>query len=162
MKQRLARIAVLIAMLLTMLGIGGHETLALYHVSGNSMNPAMADGDQVLVNRFAYRWSEPRAGDLVVAGNDRNLPGFVVKRVVAVGGQRIAIQDGQLVVDNRPLDEEYLPDGTRTECAGNACNLMVPEGMVYLLGDNRSESFDSRVVGPVPVSDIVGEVMTTF
>lgn len=162
MKKRLARIAVMFAVLLTLLGFVGHETIAMYHVSGNSMNPAIVSGDQVLVNRLAYRWSDPQAGDLVVAGNDRNLPGFVIKRIVAVGGQRIAIRDGKIFIDNLQLNEDYLPPGTTTACDGSACNLVIPQGMVYLLGDNRAESFDSRVIGPVPMSDIAGEVVTTL
>ena len=159
MKRRLGRLAVLIVLLLTLLGIGGRASLAIYHVEGNSMTPAISPGERVLVNQIAYRWSDPEVGDLVIAGEDNALPGFVVKRVVAVGGQHVAFANGRVWIDGRELVESYLPPGTTTDCDGTGCDLIVPTGSVFLLGDNRSESFDSRVVGAVPLSSIAGKVI---
>ncbi|MER5674816.1 signal peptidase I [Pseudonocardia alni] len=123
----------------------------LVRVDGDSMLPTLAPGDRLLVGP-----GTPGRGDLVVAV----LPGSddrVVKRVVAVGGDEVAVADGVLTVGGSPVAEPYAdPHGTDGEYAGPT---HVPDGAVYLLGDRRGRSVDSRHVGPVPLGAVPGRVL---
>lgn len=128
-------------------------------VTGPSMQTTFAGGERVAVNRLAYRFGEPVHGDVVVA----DVPGVVViKRVVAVGGQSVAVSGCQVLVDGEVLREGYLPaPGRGSDAAGcgpSVGELRVPSGHVFLLGDNRGVSSDSRMFGTVPVSSLVGRV----
>lgn len=123
--------------------------VANYQVDGASMNPTFEDGDRLIVNRLAYRLGDPKPGDVVVfdRANGRDL----LKRVVAVGGQRLSISGGVVYRDGVPLDEPYIaaPPADYPE-------VLIPEGHVFLMGDNRNNSLDSRSFGAVPASSIVG------
>jgi signal peptidase I len=82
----------------------------------------------------------------------------VIKRVVAVAGDEIASVSDELLIDGQPVDEPYLAPGTPTT---NVVQQEVPAGHVFLLGDNRPNSYDSRIFGPVPATDIMGLVEPT-
>ena len=112
-------------------------------VSGDSMNPSLFDGNKMLVSDLFYK---PKAGDVVIFKKDSYDPGkALVKRVVAVGGQTVNIDfdTGIVYVDGEPLDEPYTADLTY-----NKLDFMgpwrVPEGCVFVMGDNRNASTDSR------------------
>lgn len=112
-------------------------------VSGDSMNPSLFDGNKMLVSDLFYK---PKAGDVVIFKKDEYDPDkALVKRVVAVGGQTVNIDfdTGIVYVDGEPLDEPYTADLTR-----NKLDFMgpwkVPEGSVFVMGDNRNASTDSR------------------
>lgn len=142
--------AVVAAVLLGLLA-GGALPYRPARVEGDSMLPTLAPGDRVLVEGGA-----PARGDVVTAvppGSD----GEVVKRVVAVAGDRVALEDGVLVVNGVAVPEPYADrHGTDGEYAGP---LTVPPGSAYLLGDRRGTSVDSRAFGPVPVGDLLGRVV---
>jgi signal peptidase I len=153
-----------------------------FFIPSSSMEPQLEVGDRVVVSRLSYRLHEPRRGDVVVftsptaPPDERTLPRRLVddvletvaikaprdteliKRVVGLAGERIAARDGTVVIDGRPLLEPYLPDGTSTADFGP---VDIPEGHLFLLGDNRSNSQDSRfaAVGPVPVENVVGRAL---
>ena len=127
-----------------------------FGVPSDSMRPTIRAGDQVIVDKRAYPGEAlPRIGDIVVLEG----PGGAtyVKRVVAVGGQRVEIRDGVLFVDRRPRRERYvdhdLVDGFFFGPA------FVPTGAVFVLGDDRGDSEDSRDFGPVPADRVVGRVV---
>lgn len=117
-----------------------------------SMEPTVRAGDQVLLYKPGR--ADPHRGDLVVfhAGDGSML----LKRVAAVAGQQVGIEDGVLVVDGRPIREPYV---RASEVDGLYYGpVRVPAGHVFVLGDNRADSTDSRAFGPVPVSRIAGRV----
>ena len=119
-------------------------------VQGPSMEPALYNGDVVVVWQPFY---QPRAGDIVVTNRANPLKTNLIKRVAAVEGQRIEIRAGQVYVDNERqtfLTEDY---------EAQALSLIVPKGEVFLLGDNFGASVDSRSIGCIPVSDILGKVV---
>ncbi|MFG2110978.1 signal peptidase I [Micromonospora chersina] len=119
-------------------------------VPTGSMRPTLQPGDHVLVGKLA----EPGRGDLAVFARSGELS---VKRVVALGGDEIGIEDGELVVNGRTVEEPYvdhrLLDGVYFG------PVTVPPGSVFVLGDNRTDSIDSRTFGPVARSDVLGRVV---
>jgi signal peptidase I len=105
----------------------------------------------------------PDVGDIVVFERPRGAPDdelLLVKRVVAEGGQTVEVRDGEVWVDGRAVAEPYLPSGTTTEePCGPRGPIDVPPGSLFVLGDARDRSLDSRCFGPVPASSVVGSVV---
>ena len=124
---------------------------------GNSMEPTLHDGDALLIEHVSYRLHDPVIGEIVVAiaPDDGQ---SVVKRVVAVGGDSIGIEDGVLVRNGRAVAEPYAD---QTQMEGYFWGpVVVPAGQVFLLGDNRLESHDSRAYGPVAMDAVEGRLLT--
>ncbi len=127
-------------------------------VRGQSMEPTLWDNERVVVEKVSYRLlGGPRRGDVIVL----RLPGahdMLIKRVVALGGETVAVQGGQVVVDGVPLTEWWAvrqggPDYPPT---------LVPEGHVFVMGDNRGHSNDSRSFGPVSLTSIIGHAVFVY
>jgi len=126
-----------------------------FRIPSSSMSPTLQARDHVVANKLAYRLGTPRAGDLVVLESPRGGE-VLVKRVVALGGQRVEIRDGVLFVDRRPRREPYVDyDMVDGFWFGPA---RVPPGAVFVLGDNRGGSRDSRELGAIPREALIGRV----
>jgi signal peptidase I len=131
-----------------------------FWIPSASMVPTLKYGDRVLVNKFIYRFTEPDRGDVIVfksvQGDDQDL----IKRVVGVPGDEITVRGGRLFVNGEPQREPYVnkkfPD--RSFYAPTT----VPKDHVFAMGDNRANSQDSRVFGPVPKENIEGEAFLRF
>jgi signal peptidase I len=121
-------------------------------VDGDSMAPTLRSGDVVLIQRHV----SPAAGQLLVL-HDPQDDSLVVKRVVATGGQKVEIRDAYLYVDGVEADEPYV-DHTRIDGVYFG-PVTVPAGDVFVLGDSRDGSIDSRIFGSVPVSAVSGRVI---
>jgi signal peptidase I len=156
-----------------------------FYIPSESMVPTLRVGDRVLVNKFIYRFTEPERGDIVVfkSVEGGSLPpgenpieriiGFfrndgaeeppredLIKRVVGVPGDEISVRGGRLLVDGELQREPYVnkkyPDKSFSDPT------TVPKGHVFVMGDNRINSQDSRVFGPVPKRNIEGEAFLRF
>ena len=143
------------------------RTLVLAHfvVDGPSMLSTLTDDDLVLVNKLSYRLHDPNRGDVVVlhedsGATDRDL----IKRVIALPGETIEMHDCKVFIDGRALDEPYLDPKVVTpdNCGDNFEPVFVPEGEVFVMGDNRPGSQDSRRFGPVDYDDLVGRAFVVF
>lgn len=132
-----------------------------YVVPTGSMIPTIEIQDRIIANKFIYRFGEPKAGDIVVLDDPTGSVETLVKRVIAVGGQTVDLQDGFVVVDGVVLDEPYT-HGLPSEPMTQPMPYAVPEGSVWLMGDNRTNSADSRVFGAVPLSDIRGKAFVCY
>lgn len=119
------------------------------------MAPQIASGEYVLINTFAYRFSQPKRGDIVAFRNDEDARPLFIKRVVGLPGDRIAVDRGRVFVNGTGLNEPYVrhPDDRSFPEA------IVPPHAVYVLGDNRLNSEDSRFFGPVPDDRLVGRAL---
>jgi signal peptidase I len=158
-----------------------------YQIPSESMVPTLEVGQRVLVNRVIYHFGDPDAGDIVVfhppRGADRGNQCGVqrgageacpeptpersdtnfIKRVVAVGGDRLRIEDGIPIVNGEPVDGSWE---TRPCGGSGSCNLpeeiVIPEDHYFMMGDNRGASDDSRFWGPVPRDWIIGKAFLTY
>ncbi|HYI14056.1 MAG TPA: signal peptidase I [Thermomicrobiales bacterium] len=132
-----------------------------YAIEGESMSPTLHDGGRVILNG-AYRFQSAGYGDVVVFNPPYDSDKPYIKRIVGLAGDTIDIHDGGVYRNGDLLDEPYL-DGTETTCFHVPhCSLTIPEGMIYVLGDNRPNSSDSRVFGPVEKDAVLGEVLFSF
>ena len=156
-----------------------------FRIPSESMVPTLEVSQRVLVDRVTFRIGEPERGDVVVfkppAGADDNVCGVrhssrsacprptsgrsdtnFIKRVVAIGGDRLRVVDGRVILNGKRQDEPFIrPDGS---C--DICNLpdeiTIPKGMFFMMGDNRGESADSRFWGPVPKKWLIGQAFMTY
>ena len=130
-----------------------------YFIPSNSMAPTLEVGDRLMVYKLAFRIGQVDRGDLVVfnrpaALRQSELKDFV-KRVVALPGEEIQAINGAVYIDNVPLAESYLPQNSFTMDFGPT---LIPNNHVFVMGDNRANSRDSRSFGPIDVELLVGEV----
>ena len=138
---------------------------APFYVGSESMVPTLMVKDRLLVNKFIYRFTEPSRGDIALFENQQGGGDPLIKRVVGLPGDRLELRDGEVYIDGAPLEEPYL---TRDACEPGlpkTCSfgpVTVPEGHYFMMGDNRTNSLDSRFFGPVPEDDILGEALVRF
>jgi signal peptidase I len=133
--------------------------LRLFYASAHSMEPLIRQGERFMVNTAYYGMHPPSRGDVVVYVQPKRPAEDGLKRIVAVGGDRIALSRGLSIVNGVALSEPYADVGNGASAYNNMAEMVVPNGTVFVLGDNRSNSEDSRVVtahGPVPVGNIIG------
>jgi signal peptidase I len=156
-----------------------------FRIPSESMEPTLDVGQRVLVDRVSFRFGNPDRGDVVVfkppKGADDNVCGVrhssqtscpqptrarsdtnFIKRVVAVGGDRLKVIEGRVYIDGRRQKEPFIrPD---SECG--ICNLpqeiTIPKGYYFMMGDNRGESADSREWGPIPKKWMIGKAFATY
>jgi signal peptidase I len=114
----------------------------------------------VLVNKFIYRFAEPERGDIIVFESVEGGSEDLIKRIVGVPGDRISVRGGKLMVDGEPQREPYV--NRRFPDRSFYAPTTVPEDHVFVMGDNRANSRDSRFFGPVPEKKIAGEAFLRF
>jgi signal peptidase I len=130
---------------------------ARIRVDGSSMAPTLHSGELVIVSKLHYQLGEPRPGDVIVFHLPQDPEQEYIKRVIGVAGDRVEISDGQVWVNGQRLDEPYIAhpavyDGSWT----------VAEEALFVLGDNRNNSSDSRQWGPVPLDFVVGKALAVY
>jgi signal peptidase I len=124
-----------------------------------SMEPTLVEGDRVLISRLSYHFHDPKAGDVVVFQSPVDPSEDLVKRVVAVGGDTVSIHDGALYVNGAKVDEPYL---FTQDFRGEYPETTIPEGQVFVLGDNRDHSGDSRLFGSIDRELIIGRAFAVY
>lgn len=131
-------------------------------VVGTSMCSTMEPGDRYILTSFFYT---PKQGDVIVFAPDEedvHEEKLWVKRVIATEGQTVEIKNGKVYVDGAELNEYYLDEDTYTEAKTYENPTTVPDGHIFVMGDNRRVSKDSRYIGPVSVETVVGKVSFRF
>ena len=132
----------------------------LYMVEGPSMRPTLVNGERLIVNKFIYRFKSPERGEVLVFRYPRDPSRYFIKRVIGVAGDTIDIKDGRVFLNGQLLNESYILERTR----GSYPLVTIPEGHIYVMGDNRNNSEDSRFkdVGFVPLELVKGKAITVF
>lgn len=130
-----------------------------FYIPSGSMEPTLLTGDRIIVSKFAYYFREPERGDVIVFKYPGDPKRAFVKRVVALGGETVAIRDSRLYIDGVAVVEEYLPAGVSYHDFGP---LRVPEGNLFMLGDNRANSDDSRVWGYLDEDLVIGKALAIY
>ena len=125
-------------------------------VVGSSMEPSYQNGNIILVDKFFYKRSEPEVNDIVVVeypvSDNENQ---IIKRVVGIGGDHIEVKDNHLYRNGEMIEEDYILETMDTE----DFSYDIPEGKIFVLGDNRNISVDSRMIGYVDFEDdVIGKV----
>jgi signal peptidase I len=154
-----------------------------FFIESGSMTETLIEGDRVMVNKLSYRFGDPDPGDVIVFDpppsegevRDENLAQSVlrniaesvglsqpssefIKRVIAVEGQTFEIRDNVVLIDGEPLEEPYV----RAESVmADFAPLTVPNNELFVMGDNRNQSRDSRFFGTIPEGDVVGRAFVT-
>lgn len=123
---------------------------APYEVHGTSMAPTLNGDELLVVNKWIYNMKEPEYGDIVVFHTDEQKD--FIKRVIGLPGDRIKIASGKVYRNGDQLDEPYI----NGHMEGTLDEVLIPPGHLFVLGDNRNNSKDSRVIGAIKMKDVVG------
>jgi signal peptidase I len=138
-----------------------------YEIPSGSMESTIMTGDMIFSEKVSYNFTDPEAGDIVTFIDPENSSRTLIKRIIATGGQTVDLIDGKVYVDGVALNEPYT-DGLPSYPLSNAPGITitypytVPEGEVWVMGDNRTNSQDSRYFGSVPVDSITGKAVFRY
>jgi signal peptidase I len=149
--------------LLISLGIAAFIIIFLYQpvkVEGTSMLPALSDQERIFINKFVYRLEPISRGDVIVFHYPADPTQSYIKRVIAIGGDTVRIDNGAVYVNGRRLDEQYVP--TRFRDSRSYPEITIPIGSYFVLGDHRSMSKDSRDFGPVEDRFVSGKAVFAY
>ncbi len=143
--------------LAVVLFLGINAVSARVRVDGPSMNPTLHNGEFVLVNRMAYRFGNVQRGDIIVFHYPVDPSQDLIKRVIGLPGDKVTVQLGVVSVNGIKLNEPYI-------AASPAYNgeWQVPDGYLFVLGDNRNDSSDSHSWGMLPIKNVVGKAVLIY
>jgi len=153
-------VVILVAAVLLALGLN-HFVVQAFYIPSGSMETTLIPGDRVLVNKISYDVHAVHRGDIVVfvkpatdaTPNIKDL----IKRVIGLPGERIASgPHGQVLIDGKPIAQPWLSAGALSQPGPDIQPQVIPAGHIFMMGDNRGDSADSRVIGAVPDRLIVG------
>lgn len=144
------------------------------YIPSGSMEPTLQINDRLIVDKLSYHFENPHRGDIVVFSpteelKKQNFKDAFIKRLIGLPGDKVEIKDGRVYINGRPLQEKYVADGKET--AVNICYpgeiylskpIVVPPNSYLVLGDNRTNSYDSRCWGVVPRDNIIGRAIVRF
>ena len=157
--RRLARefLAAILPAILITLFVNVFIAQAAMVEDGPSMQPNLYVGYRMMTEKITYRFHEPQRGDIVIVHQTKGAPNLV-KRVIGLPGETIESRDGHTFINGEPLDEPWV-----TYFGGRHLPpTPIPEGHIFIIGDNRPVSHDSRVIGPVPIEHIDGRVIFIY
>lgn len=129
-------------------------------VEGTSMLPRLEDRDRLFINKFVYHIESIQRGDIVVFHYPRDPQKSYIKRVIALPGDRIRIDHGQVWVNGNAIEEPYVPEEFRD--TRSMAEMVVPDDCYFMMGDHRSISSDSREFGPVERGLIYGKAVFVY
>ena len=134
--------------------LGLQITIQSSVVLGSSMAPNFETGQRLTVNEVIYIFDEIKRGDVVVLHPPANTDIDYIKRIIGLPGETVEIKNGLVYINGEPLSEPYILNPPRYTLR----KLEVPQGYCFVLGDNRNNSNDSHIWGPLPQDNIIGEV----
>ncbi len=152
-----------IAIVTTLIYLGVHSTISPRIVDGQSMEPTLHNNEWVMLDKVSYMLHSPQRGDIIVFKFPKDPSQDYIKRVIGIAGDHVVVSGGHVYVNGRQLSETYIanpPDYAQSQCS--FCDVRVPKGYLYVLGDNRDNSSDSHVWGFVPISNVEGRAMFAY
>jgi len=144
-------------LLAVILFVGINAISARVRVDGDSMKPTLENGEFVLVNKMSYQWGEVERGDIIIFDFPLNMEEELVKRVIGIPGDRVQVQDAQVFVNGQLLNEPYI-----SQAPSYSGEWVVENGFLFVLGDNRNNSNDSKDWGYLPMENIVGKAVLIY
>ncbi len=127
-------------------------------VYGQSMEPNLHSDQRLVVEKLSYNFHIPQRGDIVVLKVPDAGSGLLIKRIIGLPGEKVEIKDGRVHINDRPLEEPYLSHQSQRDMTA----IVVPPEHVFVLGDNRGFSNDSRSFGTVPLDHVVGRAWFSY
>ncbi len=160
----LLRLVVLVAAVIVIVWALRTYVFQTYEVPSGSMEETIMPGDMVFAEKVSYYMHEPETGDIVTFDDPQIASRVLIKRCIAVGGQTVNINDydGLVYVDGEPLSEPYVEGETYTLNGGVSFPYTVPDGYIWVMGDNRENSQDSRYFGAIPISSVNGHGVLVY
>lgn len=140
-----------------LLFLGINTVTARIRVDSYSMEPTLTRGSLVMVNKLAYKFGSPQRGDVVVFHYPPDPEQQYIKRVIGLPGERVTITNGKVYINGELLEEPYIQVPTR-----RGGEWLVPEDALFVMGDNRNNSADSRVWGMVPLNYLIGKALFVY
>ncbi len=135
------------------------------YIPSESMYPTLETGDRLVIEKVSYHFHPPHHGDIIVfePPMQLQLQGYeksqaFIKRIIATGGETVTVKDGKVYVNNQLLEEDYILESPHY----NLQSVQVPEGYLFVMGDNRNNSNDSHVWGFLPEKNIIGHAVFRF
>ena len=138
---------------------------APHQIKGASMDPTFQNGQYILTSKISYKFESPKHGDVVVFASLKNADIDFIKRLIALPGDRVMIKDSEVYVNGIALQENYIAAKTSVFEGGfmqDGIEIEIQPGEVFVMGDNRPRSSDSREFGPVPLKNIIGKVIYRY
>ena len=137
-----------------------------FKIPSGSMRPTLMEGDRILVNKYAYRYRDPKRGEVIVFKSVEGNKKDYIKRLIGVGGDEVEIRDGKIWVNHQVLEEPKIFREffyyNRGDYGSEGKSIHVPEGNYFVLGDNSGSSLDSRYWGYVPRRNLIGRAFLIF
>lgn len=143
--------------LAVVLFLGINTVSARVRVDGFSMRPTLDDGEFILVNKLSYKFWDVQRGDIIVFHFPRNPSEELIKRVIGLPGDRIVVQNNELYVNGQRIEETYI-----AQAPLYSGEWTVAEGTLFVLGDNRNNSNDSKDWGLLPFDQVVGKAVLIY
>lgn len=129
-------------------------------VDGLSMYPTLDDGDMLIASKIPYYFNDPKIGDIIIFKSPFDKNEIFIKRVIGRGGDDIRISEGYFYINGKKLEEDYLADDVKTYAAFDMDeSWRLEEDEYFAVGDNRSNSTDSRIFGPIDEDSIEGKAV---
>ena len=134
-------------------------------VAGESMTPTLNNKEQIIAEKLSMNFGELERGDIIVFNSPENKNMLLIKRIVALPGEKFSIKNNEIYINGEKYEETYLKSDENTEGSKsikNGDSITVPQDSYVLLGDNREKSKDSREFGPIKKSEIIGKAVFVF
>jgi len=134
-------------------------------VKGASMMPNFHSEDYILTSKITYKFNKISRGDIIVFKSPKNPDIDYIKRIIGLPGDKVMVKNGQVFVNSHLVQENYISVQTNVWQEGfikEAIPITVPQGYLFVMGDNRPHSSDSREFGPIPIRDIIGKVFYRY
>lgn len=128
------------------------------YIPSGSMEPTLQINDRILVDKISPRWQTWQRGEIIVFYPPYSHQKAYIKRLIALGGDRVAVQGGKVIVNGEPLQEDYIASAPDYELP----ELIVPKGYLWVMGDNRNNSNDSHVWGVLAEKNVIGRAVLRF
>ncbi|WMJ81905.1 signal peptidase I [Clostridium sp. MB40-C1] len=182
LKEEWAKFVVYVVMVFSIGIVLNSEVYAISRVDGPSMENTLINGERLYINKVGYHFIQPKKGDIIIfLQNETNLScvdrienvikdismnvtgktrtNRLVKRVIGVSGDKIDIKNGEVYVNNKILEESYIKNKTFKRSDLIHYPIVIPEGKLFVMGDNREVSLDSRIFGLVDIKSVEGKAV---
>lgn len=134
-------------------------------IKGASMDPTFFNGEYILTSKITYKFRPMKRGDVIVFKSLQNPNIDYIKRIIGLPGDTVTVKGGEVYVNGSMLNEDFLPVKTNVWDTGfikENTPATIPEGYLFVLGDNRPRSSDSREFGPIPIENVIGTVFYRY